>query len=99
MSFNVLTFLNKTTHINDRFCIFPDNTTYQQVLEWCIENDISGFSRDSDGIFTARSPDIHPSIFFQSLTSSIPLNNDHHFYIIIQNNNINGMNSIDSIVF
>ena len=84
MAYNIITFLNKTTYINDSYHVFPEGTTYEQALQWCINNSIKGFEKDNRGIYTAKSPQISTRIFYESLTSSIPMNDGYNFYIIIQ---------------
>ena len=84
MSYNILTFLNKTTYRNDNYHRFPQGTTYDQVLNWCISHDIKGFEKDNRGIFTAKSPQNSTRFFYESLSGSIPLHNGYNFYIIIQ---------------
>lgn len=84
MSYNIKYFSHKTCHENNNFHRFDLGTSFEEVLEWCIDNNCKGFSRDPDGYYHAKHPDILSQSLLNSVNYSRIFFNNFHMYIITE---------------
>ena len=82
MSHNIIVFKHKNTYINRIFHTFGVNTSFEDVINWCIDNNCSGFSKNPDGLYSVRDPTIEPSVFIESIETTMLFSNNSYFYVI-----------------